>query len=280
MSRSKKEVAEETEKKVTVVIEWITPKKAAEYLLKNTRNRAIREAGVSVLRKIMEAGKYEVTTSGIGFDINGVLCDGQHRLLAIIRSGVTVRCAVFRNLSLDAQDVTDANMRRTLGQQLGIRGVKEANTMAAATVIIVSFRRARAGRVAVANLTIPEGIEEYEKLTDMRRFLPLCRRLYRATRVPVSFGIAVAHLFSEVSEGDAHEFIQGVEIGDELPSGSPILTLRNMVIKDGAKAPGRPRMSNLHRGVIFVKAWNYWRAGATMRTIPWSGREFPDWTEE
>lgn len=67
---------------------WVTPFLAQEWMLLNTKNRRVRERNVKKLEEAMREGGYCLTHQGIAFSENGNLIDGQHRLLAIISTGI------------------------------------------------------------------------------------------------------------------------------------------------------------------------------------------------
>lgn len=103
-------------------IEQITPRKAAEYLSRNNNNRPLRERRVETMAADMTAGRWRLTHQGIAFNCDGSLRDGQHRLAAITRSGVTVAMWVFEGLGDDAMTFIDTHQSRTVGDVLHFRG--------------------------------------------------------------------------------------------------------------------------------------------------------------
>ena len=76
----------------------VTPSMAEEFLKKNTGNRTIRESRVRTYTELMRRGEWTFSNDGIGFFDDGTLANGQHRLLAIIRSGETVPMTIFYGL--------------------------------------------------------------------------------------------------------------------------------------------------------------------------------------
>lgn len=77
----------------------VTPEVAAEMLTKNTRNREIVEASVEQFADLLRRGEFEKFTgkpnrAAVSFASDGVLRDGQHRLTAIVRSGVATEMYV------------------------------------------------------------------------------------------------------------------------------------------------------------------------------------------
>lgn len=97
-------------------VERIDPDKAAKYLAENTRNRKIKVKHITNLAKAMTQGEWQVNGDAIRFDSNGKVVDGQHRLHAIIQSGVAITTVVIRNLDPDTFHTIDTNKsaRRSL----------------------------------------------------------------------------------------------------------------------------------------------------------------------
>lgn len=61
----------------------VTPKLAAKYLQRNTANRPIRRTVVDGIKDSFMRGEYIPSHQGIAFSSDGILLDGQHRLIAI-----------------------------------------------------------------------------------------------------------------------------------------------------------------------------------------------------
>lgn len=115
----------------TADIEVITPELAERYLRSNTANRAIRATAVKEYVSEMESGDWLLGCDAIGFDVNGVLINGQHRLNAVVQSGISSKFIVARNLPAKSKDALDVGKRRQLHERITIAGhnikVKEAN---------------------------------------------------------------------------------------------------------------------------------------------------------
>ena len=116
--------------KITFTVEVITPELAKEYLLSNTKNRTLSKRTVLLYADIMRRGQWELTHEGISFDGHGRLLDGQHRLEAIISSGVSVKMVVARGLSSDTFAVINTGKTRSTGDTFSISGIKDSNNMA------------------------------------------------------------------------------------------------------------------------------------------------------
>ena len=103
-------------------IETITPRIAEQYLTTMTTNRSLKSSVISRYADDMIAGRWVLTHQGIAFDENGSLCDGQHRLQAIIKSGVSVSMVVTRGVDPTAIFNLDNGVGRTFRDSETIAG--------------------------------------------------------------------------------------------------------------------------------------------------------------
>lgn len=90
----------------------ITPEMASVMLCHNRDNRPVRESNIERYATMMKRGEWLLTHQGVAFDTEGRLVDGQHRLMAIVRSGVTVEMMVSRELDPRAYKLTDQGAKR------------------------------------------------------------------------------------------------------------------------------------------------------------------------
>lgn len=99
--------------------ELITPNIAQKYLDKNTENRRVSPHLVETYAMDMKNGRWdEQTGQAISFDENGILRDGQHRLLAVIKADTPIRFWVCRSASKNG--IYDNNRKRSLSDQISI----------------------------------------------------------------------------------------------------------------------------------------------------------------
>ncbi len=98
-----------------VVAYWaeITPETAQKILDDvNQKNRKLRSLLSARYKREMNDGRWQITHQGIAFDTDGVLIDGQHRLLAIVESGIAITILVVEGLSPLARKATDQHGKR------------------------------------------------------------------------------------------------------------------------------------------------------------------------
>jgi len=98
----------------------VTPEMAARWLEGNIHNRDIRIADVNRYAEDMRRGRWKLTHQAIAFTEDGTLIDGQHRLWAILESGVTVPMLVVHGLAMDTQLVIDTHRGRTASDALNL----------------------------------------------------------------------------------------------------------------------------------------------------------------
>lgn len=89
------------------VFQLITPEGASDILRKNTINRKVRKSRVEYFKKIISDGNWQNTHQGICISEDGVLLDGQHRLLAIAACGLNVWVNVTTGAPLESFNVID-----------------------------------------------------------------------------------------------------------------------------------------------------------------------------
>jgi len=101
----------------------VTPALATEWLAKNfERNRPVNKASVQRFAAEMKAGTWTLTHQGLAFDKEGRLIDGQHRLLAIKASGISVSMLVVYYESASPLLALDRGTTRDVGAVLEIDG--------------------------------------------------------------------------------------------------------------------------------------------------------------
>ena len=116
------------EASVTVDFESVGPTVAQRYLDANMLNRPVRKKWVRELADRMRNGDWGLSHQGVCFDEDGNLIDGQHRLLAVIKSGATIRSMVGRGFPRNSRYRIDAGARRSARDFYVISGGKASHS--------------------------------------------------------------------------------------------------------------------------------------------------------
>lgn len=250
---------------VTVRFEEVTPEQAAAYLSRNKLNRAMRSAAVEAYARDLERGFWQVTGESIKFDWNGNLLDGQHRLAAVVRSGVTTTMLVAEGLDPSVQQVIDVNVRRSAGDALRLLGI-EVNVMELASVARIAIMRDR------GQLTLYGSASALVSHADIHRWaidhpeaqesVAYARRVFiRLGGSPSPVGYAIWRL-EQISAEDTMTFFDSLVGYATSGEGDPRLALLRALQAYRDTRIGR--RSGAQIGLIFT-AWNAWRENKTIK---------------
>ena len=92
----------------------VTPEMAERWLSMNTNNRPLRSWWVNEIANAIRRGEFQFTHQGIAFDTNRVLIDGQHRLAAIVQSGIAVTMMVSWDAPPESFQALDIGQKRSV----------------------------------------------------------------------------------------------------------------------------------------------------------------------
>lgn len=99
----------------TATIKMATKELVESLLSMNTNNRNVRRGVIECYKQDMADGRWFVTNQGIGVDTNGVLIDGQHRLIALRECGYpSVPLLIVSGLDPLAQAAVDQHAKRSV----------------------------------------------------------------------------------------------------------------------------------------------------------------------
>ena len=130
--------------KITTKVVNVTPVMAKNWLDKyNTRNRHLRDGAIKNFAEDMKSGRWALTHQGIAFYDDGVLADGQHRLLAVVKANVDVPFIVTHGLPKQAGAVVDQHSKRQAHDAIAIGGLSEGTNRN--IVAIARFLMSRLG---------------------------------------------------------------------------------------------------------------------------------------
>lgn len=107
-------------------VEVITPAIAKDMLEHNPNNRKIKPHIVSSIAESIRAGRFTFTNASIGFDTDGNLIDGQHRLSAIVAADTPIAMVVV--YGANQSPYLDRGARRTIKDNLTIVNGKPYET--------------------------------------------------------------------------------------------------------------------------------------------------------
>lgn len=246
----------------------VTPELAKQWLSRNTNNRRLNAQYVNRLASDMFEGRWHEATSGtLCISRDGQLMDGQHRLAAIVQTGLTFRVYVLRDADPEDFKVLDRGKSRTMASLLGLAGVPSATDVASTAAI---YLRMVQTPNALWHGSNPPGILEFalEHSDELQLALSDGHKV-RPSRIQRNSFAAVSMAVRASSEGEEQwqEFVSQCASGVMLTSDSPVYVLRSW-------ATGRSNFRSGTRSqqvsVAFIsKAWNAHASGRKVRKIFW-----------
>lgn len=262
---------------VFTVKEYIDPEMAREYLSTMGPNRRINRRRMKLYKDIILRDEWELTHQGIAFDSNGQLIDGQHRLMAIVQTGVTLPMLVTRGLAPGSQRAVDGGLLRGNRDQLDILNIEQAADLAPALAVL--YRLFLADQMPIRERRFNKNVSptkaEVEAMVyahpEMARFLEVGRRLGKTIGVPKSVMSGVRYYLGLLDEGDADVFFEYLATGEELQVGHPVYVLREQfrrMVLNAAKRGGR--VDYAKTAALTIRAWNAYRGGKSPSSFNWT----------
>lgn len=161
--------------------EVITPAMASDLLGRNTVNRQPIERHVEHLSRQMSEGYWRDNGQPIILSESGTVLDGQHRLMAVVKSGRPARFLVVRGVGSDVMDTIDTGRSRQAKDVLSMHGHTDAAALAAAARVCWHYDRfgtlmARS-RAAPSSAELAAYIDQHPDLVDMVKLCYPIKRL-------------------------------------------------------------------------------------------------------
>lgn len=248
--------------KITATFVAITPEIAARWLQSNTRNRNLRQSDLDRYKRDMIAGRWHLDGMPIQFGTDGTLLNGQHRLTAIVETGVTVVILVVRGVAPEAQSVMDTGRRRTAADALAINGHKNTPMVAATALLHLSVCADKIDqKYEVSHEEILECIDGNPGITHACEVM---KNYARRTDCPPSIVAYSYFILSQLDPTDAFEFWVSAAEKVGLAEGDPVIALTNRFAEARRNRERLPRRTYLS---LIYRAWNARRAGKSMRFI-------------
>lgn len=260
-------------------LELVTPDLAKSMLEKNVSNRPINNPNVDQLVAEIGRGNFHQTGESIKFAKDGSLLDGQHRLLAIIKSQTPVELLVVRGLDNESFKYMDTGRVRMASDVLAIEGIENSAKLAAMINFIIGYdrgvyggsHRRKRGSGKITNAMVVEYAQKHlTSLKDSYGFgWGKGKHLIGGTMIA-----SLHYIFKQIHEGNADDFINKLVDGTNLTKGSPIFLLRERFIHD---SKNKRKMQPAEKVGLICKAWNLYRKGEPVKVLRWDmGKEaFP-----
>lgn len=212
----------------------VTPAMATTWLERNTNNRGVSDARVHQLAEAMRRGEWRLTHQGLAFGADGSLYDGQHRLWAIIHSGVTVTLMVTTGLHPDTRANIDGQRTRTVADNFAIlSGTPHAKKMVELANVVQMLITGESAFKGTYDQTV-EIVERFKSGISWALELP--GSTVRLGAAPIRGAMAFAY---KTNPAAVTEFAEQVMLGANLAVDAPAFVLRNSVLSSQKQAKDR-----------------------------------------
>lgn len=258
----------------------ITPHRAAELLRASDgfRNRTVSAPHVADLASLMQSGHWELTGGAIVLGPHGEVVDGQHRLRACVKAGVSFETLLLvldddRDVS-KTWDAIDGGRKRTMSDALTRTGHKSAARLAGSLREIYNYAfgyypwkswptgtsRPSAFPPNPTKPHLRAVLRVHPDVEDALRWFNAIPSAAK-TMLPSRFSILMRYVEMNVMadrEGSGH-FTDAVWKGIDVQAGTIEETCRNRLCKEQdlrrSRQPSRPLPDLI---CILAKSWNNW----------------------
>jgi hypothetical protein len=226
----------------------VTPAIASAMLAKNPKNRNLKPWRVKGFAETMQRGEWEINNDAIGLNAMGELLNGQHRLTAVVATGLAQRFLVAYGLTNESQLTMDIGARRGYADHLVMQGLaKHTSALTVALRVLhhycLSYARGQTNGEFQAGYGSNTGKPSFKQLDTLlaQVWSPLqegvsaaAKAILRSKSAPAlhggvgayGVGIFLAREGFADRSLDPQDFERGLFTGAELSEGDPRLLLR------------------------------------------------------
>lgn len=250
-------------------VESIGPKEADQLLIGNSQNyRRIKPRLVAKYASDMRGGRWTLTTTAIGIDVNGLLTNGQHRLSAVKESGVICQFIVVRNLpETAAKDPNeDTGSRRSISTHLQSAGVANAVSVASVARFLwsvkTSGKKRAEGDVELSDSVIAEMVAADDSITEAASITISAKSVAKGSTLGAWFWFA-AFENRELAE-DCIAILGGHK---DASTSHPFAKCREVFMQYRMQSKNRGGMCADSEFRYLMSAWDKAKAGQTVKLL-------------
>lgn len=263
-------------KKITFKTQVITPTMSKEYLKKNTNNRTVSKGRVTYYAGEMKKGNWNILSpEGISFDEYGRLLDGQHRLMAIIESGVSVQMVVTEGYDKEVFSKINRGKTRNTTDDFGILGIPNANIVSPGISAYLKLSKSNSDiasmntRYDKAQYSSDDKCTEYFEDSDFYDEMAIIsQKMYNKNGLKL---FKIGEYFSIMCyliKDKKHSQETVVRFFTELNTNSEFSNVNTLKFKImQMKQNKSSRMDNTYKMKMLIKVWNDWVSGKNPTSI-------------
>lgn len=140
-------------------------------LARNTHNRNIKKSNLQKVTRALANGEWQVNGEATKIASDGKILDGQHRLMAVVQTGVPMKTLLIQGLPNETQETMDTGSPRSAADVLRLRN--EDNAVIPAAIAkkvrladVYGIRAAVSNSYVVTTAEIVRTVEEHTAMSD------------------------------------------------------------------------------------------------------------------
>jgi len=255
--------------KLTQRIEIITPDRARQLLKENINNRPVIKTHLKRLCSELLNGNFKLNGETIKISKKGIVLDGQHRLMAVVETGIAIETLIVVGIDDDFFATIDQGAPRTLAAILNIEKIENAKHCASIVPILASYKNNKEphqGRGVFISKVDSLNYFKANKNAIVNAGAFSAASPLRKLISPAYLGL-LYFLFNEIDEQQCILFFDRVTRGIGVHEFSPEYILKTRLV---SIATSTVKEDQLSRCAFFIFAWNAARSGKNMRFIRWT----------
>ena len=244
---------------ITVQLVYFSPEVAQSFLVNRMveKQRTLKNSHLESLIDDARRGRFKLNGQTIILDSAGKLMDGQHRLEAVLRSGVGFWSVVVRGINPDYFCTIDSVAKRSAGDTLKSLGHTNTTSLGAAVTLLWRYEGGHLHQnQVISQAMVEEVIQRHPELSASINSTQRLRKISPSRAVP---GFC-HYVFSRINPQLADSFFEKLLTGENLAKGDPALALRDK-IRDSVG------VSAVDLVAYFFKAFNAARRGQKLLLI-------------
>lgn len=239
----------------------LSPVLAELLLARNPDNRNVRDGVVSDYAGDIVEGNWTTNGESLKISRQGMLNDGQHRCLAVIKAGRKIRTMFTFGVERASRTTLDQGLARTPGDYLGMAGVSSANQAAAVATLLWQYKRlGRISRQSIYRPTKAQILEAFAEHSGINDSIRVAAKKGCNVAGGVSVLALCHYLFAQVDRAAADNFIEKLIKGTDLPASDPIYLCRERLRSE-------TRMVIEDKAELIIRAWNNHRRGRRLQKL-------------
>jgi hypothetical protein len=269
--------------KLQKTTELITPERARAIIeTLNTNNRKVDKARVKEYAMSMEKGEWQYNPlAPLSFGVDGMLSNGQHRLIAQLVTNTEQLYDVVYNTSEELIKVIDTGKSRSAIDQVNIQhsDLPNQGTVVAIATFVLKYKPMIMGLTdkPIGKISRNDIVDYVSQNKLMLGEVSTMARRYRRSFVQTVSAKVLGGMYIILAEIDpdmALLFIDELVYGKYNASNYPPAVLKVFLYNDFFKPPHLRKINNeLDKISAFLQAWNAFRKRKQISTIKCKGKK-------